>query len=71
MQSTRDVSGLFDISVHPGNSLLDCRERHGQHVTVAVAPTEVRNITKVLQICVSFITTTEIGVCECDLITRQ
>jgi hypothetical protein len=75
MQSTRDVSGLVDISVYPGKSLLDCRERHGQHVTVAdccyVAPTAVRNIVKVLQICVSCITTTEIGICECDLITRQ
>ena len=34
MQSTRDVSGLVDISVYPRNSLLDCRERYGQHVTV-------------------------------------
>jgi hypothetical protein len=57
MQSTRDVSGLVDISVYQqGNSLLHCRERHGQHVTVAnccyMAPTEVRNSIKVLQICV-------------------
>jgi hypothetical protein len=46
-----------------------------QHVTVAnccyMAPTEVRNIVKALQICVSFITATEIGVCERDVITRQ
>jgi len=56
MQSTRDVSRLVDISVYQGNSLLDCRERHGQHVTVAnccyMTPTEVRSIIKVLQICV-------------------
>jgi hypothetical protein len=71
VQSTRNVSGSVDISVYPGNSLLACRNRLGQHVAVAdcnaktcyMAQSEIRNIIKVLPICFSLSTATEIVVC--------